>query len=254
MKLKEESRFSIFTNAVFMYTKYKVQLENGMIHVDHSTEMKVYGPSTKALAFFLPLPFFMMSLPFLKALRSGDVSLFFVLIGVFGIGLALLASWQYAMRKLPQLILSPRGIEWKSIAGKRFWAWDETGDFSIETLYVKFFTLQRLVAFSQEENAALNAANIEMKPDGTNATISISLGLLGASTSNDRALELLEEIQKWQSKYRTPLEADHKNLSEPVEEVYSRIKNKARRPKVIGWLLTIVVVVWVVMRHYLDSG
>lgn len=202
-------------------------------------EIKVYGPSFKALRNMLIFGTAVSIPSFIYALRSDEpISQNFIsYIMIFMIGALCLNIWSF-YKKLPQITLTSVGIELNHLFGKKFYSWADAGPFRSHTLDSKHMHVGYLCAHSKETEEILRGGNSYVPADNENASIIIILQGLTAGLSDEGAEKLAEEVNIWRKRY-SPQES---SLRDASQDTFSQVKADLKRKKIKSKLLTYSIV------------
>ncbi|NVJ69693.1 MAG: hypothetical protein HWE08_05025 [Alphaproteobacteria bacterium] len=216
-------------------------------------EIKVYGPSTKALKYWL-LACGAVSIPLaILMVRNEEFGRlnFHSFLAIFMVAVVCLTVWAY-FKKLPQLKLSSKGIEVSNVFGKKFHSWESAGPFRPHTLDSRYVYFGYLCAHSRKTEKMPRRGDNYIPADHENAEIKIVLRGLSAGLSDEKAEELCQEVNAWREKYspqNSPLKsAQQDSFSQAKAGLKKRkIKVKLRTYSIVAAVIAIIFynVVWV---------
>lgn len=209
-----------------------------IIHKEND-EIKVYGPSTKALKNML-LICGVAFIPLAIAVMKNDEPVrlnFFSYLAIFMIAVICLNLWGF-YKKLPQIKLSSKGIEVSNVFSKKFYSWESAGPFRTHKLDSKHLHVGYLCAHSRETEETLRRGNNYIPADHENSEIKIVLQGLSAGLSDEKAEELCQEVNSWREKYglqRSPLISGR-------QDTFSRVNLDLKKKKIKSKLITYSIV------------
>ncbi len=209
-----------------------------IIHKEND-EIKVYGPSTKALKNTL-LVCGVASIPLVVFVVRNDEPAhlnFFSYIAILMVAVICLNLWRF-YKKLPHIKLFSKGIEVSDVFSKKFHSWDSAGPFRIHNLDSKHLHVGYLCAHSRETEETLRRGNNYIPADHENAEIKIVLKGLSASLSDEKAEELCQEVNNWREKYSL----QKSPLISAQQDTFSRVKIDLKKKKIKAKLITYSIV------------
>ncbi|MFC4347505.1 hypothetical protein ACFO5Q_06565 [Kordiimonas lipolytica] len=216
-------------------------------------EIKVYGPSTKALKYML-LTCGAASIPLAILMVTNDefgrLNLHSCL-AILMVAVICLNLWTF-YKKLPHIKLSSKGIEVSNVFGKKFHSWESAGPFRPHKLDSKHVHIGYLCAHSRETEEMLRRGDNYIPADHENAEIKIVLQGLSAGLSDEKAEELCQEVNDWREKYgpqNSPLKSAQQDTFSWVKADLKKksIKAKIRTYSIVAIVMAIIFynVVWV---------
>lgn len=148
----------------------------------------------------------------------------------------------FIVRGVPLLVFSADGLAHDSGARQRFWAWQDVGPFSLDTIRGRGWRRTYVLCALTDARYDLLTKHGEPADVGIgNADVLIALSLLKANRNEAAAQACAERINSWRALYGAPeVEAPD------APAAATRLRRQLRRGSRRRWALVVVVAIGVV--------
>lgn len=126
----------------------------------------------------------------------------------------------------PKIVLSPDGIELRSVIKTIRHSWRDVGVFAARTQSVYYTKIRYLCAFTDTNHDTIHPSNQFTSATTYNADISFAITDLADGRSDKKAEAMAQEFNRWRLKYGAP---ENNALHVTAEDRTALIKQKKRK-------------------------